>query len=378
MKKIVFVVLDREVGGVTSALSSLYNRIKCDFNIEIVQLTTLGDADVVYSDVVKPLSWFSDYYYGQTLKRRGWKFLVSVLVKIIGRIFPSIINLSIKRFERYCHKNEINCVIAYGEGAAANFVSKLRNIKIIAWIHYDITFYSYSKADNELYSKFDKIICVADSIAKGMGELYPNLKGRIIGIHNLIDVQRVCNLSTFPIPEQENYLFDAKFTIISIGRICDVKQFHYVPKIASDLKKKKIDFKWIVIGPANDKPQLQRFLDSIKNYGVSDCVVWIGSRKNPYAYLSKVNLLVSTSSTEACPMVFIESRVLRVPIVTNSILTAQEFVLDGKNGYIVPLHKMSEKIEEIINDRDVYQLLRRPVDAFSHNEDAIHKFNAIV
>ena len=376
MGKIVFVTQDCVVGGGTSSLSSLYNHIKNEYNVEVFQLTRSGGANVSYSEVIRRATWFNDLYYSSCASQKGWRRIIALLVKIFSRMFPSVIKLSVRKFER--EYNDATCIIAFGEGAAAHFVSNIRSIRKITWIHYDITYYPACKKDLQLYSRFDNIVCVSSNVAEGMKKMYPSLKDKIVGIHNLVDPTRVNRLSHETIKLSDEYLYDTPFTIISIGRICRVKRFHHIPQIASVMKQKGINFRWIIVGPANDIAELNKLQEYIVANNVSDCVAWIGPRTNPYSYLSRANLLVSTSETEACPMIFIESKILRVPIVSASMLTADEFIKNGTDGLIVPINQISEAIMSLIADPIMYDSFKRNADNQIQNENSLATFRSII
>ena len=157
-----------------------------------------------------------------------------------------------------------------------------------------------------------------------------------------------------------------------------MKRFDLIPKIASALKHNGIEFKWILVGPADNLNELNKLQESIAANDVSDCVYWIGQRVNPYSYLSQANLLVSTSETEACPMIFIESKILNVPIITSNMLTAEEFVINGTDGFVVPINQMSEAIMRLIDQPALYESLKQNSDNRIHNDISLATFRGIV
>lgn len=376
MSKIVFVMQDRAIGGGTSSLSSLYNNIKEDYDIEIFQLTKYGSAKVSYSNVIKTSSWFCDSYYCSFADHKRFRSIITLIVKVLAKIFPSIINIYVRTFEK--SYAGAKCVIAFGEGAAADFVGRIRTLKKFTWIHYDISYYPPNNRDLQLYLKFDKIVCVSHKIADSMRKMYPSLQERIVGIHNLVDHKRVYELSSVPVPIEDEYMFDTPFTIVSIGRLCMVKRFSAIPKIAKELKDANIKFRWIIIGPPSDSIEQQRLYDSLSKFDVEDCVVWIGPKENPYPYLARANMLVSTSSTEACPMIFIESKILNVPIVSTDILTADEFILDGVDGVIVPLNQMSKMIINLLTNPNKLSILKNNAFESAYNMTSIEAFRKLI
>ena len=104
----------------------------------------------------------------------------------------------------------------------------------------------------------------------------------------------------------------------------------------------------------------------------------MGPKHNPYPYLARADLFVSTSSTEACPMVFIESKILNIPIISSDMFTAEEFVTNGKDGFVVPVKKIAEIIELLIVNPELYQSLTHNSDNFVYNDEALEKFRTII
>ena len=189
------------------------------------------------------------------------------------------------------------------------------------------------------YTKFHRIVCVSNFTRERFVSRYPSLDSTTITINNLLDVDRIISLSNKNI---DDIRFDTdKYTIISVGRMHPVKRFSMIPKIAQDLKDRQLSFVWYIIGgPLND--EYNKLLLEIDRCNVGDCVILLGEKANPYPYFKKSQLYVSTSISEACPMVFNEASLLNLPIVTSDFGSAYEFVTD--EDLIEPIDRIADGI----------------------------------
>ena len=150
--------------------------------------------------------------------------------------------------------------------------------------------------------------------------------------------------------DDERFSID-EFTIISVGRISAVKQFNLIPSIASSLKTRGLAFKWYILGGKHEIEPYQKLMQAISDYSVENEVICLGNKTNPYPYFKVADLLVSTSSSEACPMIFNEAKILSLPVVTNNFGSAHEFIVEGQDGQICSLTVMADVIDNIIRTK---------------------------
>ena len=60
-------------------------------------------------------------------------------------------------------------------------------------------------------------------------------------------------------------------------------------------------------------------MQAISDHSVENEVICLGNKTNPYPYFKVADLLVSTSSSEACPMIFNEAKILNLPVMADVI-----------------------------------------------------------
>ena len=119
-------------------------------------------------------------------------------------------------------------------------------------------------------------------------------------------------------------------------------------------------------------------MKNIKEYDVADCVKVLGEKKNPYPFFKSANLLVSTSISEACPMIFNEAKILNLPIISSDFPSAYEFIVPGKDGYICDIDTMPTMIEQIIQIMAMYQSFKPEISDLFSTGIIVNKIDNII
>ena len=105
----------------------------------------------------------------------------------------------------------------------------------------------------------------------------------------------------------------------------------------------------------------------------------MGNKSNPYPYLKKSSLLVALSTTEACPMMFIEAKILNIPILSTNFGSSYEFICNGEDGVISNIESISYCIGQLIGDNDKYLSIKKKTIDFSYsNQDLTNKVVSII
>lgn len=96
-------------------------------------------------------------------------------------------------------------------------------------------------------------------------------------------------------------------------------------------------------------------------------------KTNPHYYIKNADLLVSLSSSEACPRVINEAKILHIPVVCTDFDTAYEYIDNMVNGIISPLNEIHQSILQMIQDRDLYYKITNNISDFHFDNDEIMK-----
>lgn len=358
MKNILIVVPGCKTGGVTSSLIALLNSPFVNrYKVDLFIMNTFGEKlNPVFASYSIGKNLWTSLLYANVIYSKGLRKIILIFFKLLLRIpfigkkiISQIENVTIRNLE----KKNYDCVISFQENTSLPFVAKFSNHNKVAWIHCD---YSriFTNKDNEMaiFSQYSKIITVSEYTKQTFCQLMPLLSHKVYTIYNIMDITAIIKKAKEPI---NNINFNNKtFTIISVGRISAIKQFEVIPSIAHSLKARGLKFKWYILGGVHEQIPYQNLQKSIIDYKVTDYVFCLGNQSNPYPYFKHANLLVSTSKSEACPMIFNEAKILNLPIVTNDFGSAYEFINDGQDGRICPINQMADIIENIITNNSKF------------------------
>lgn len=381
--QILFVIPGFSLAGTTTALTSMLNcGLTDDYDIDVftIERRNYNLQPVVSHDIC--LNDLTTAYYGDFSRFHTKDKLKYLFVKLIKQIHGAssileewVIRKTVRKIER---KKQYDVVVGFQEGRATRFTSHFSCPRKIAWIHCDYA-NTYGEDVNELdlYNGFERVVCVSQFTRQGFVSRYPALADKTIAIHNIFDAESVIERAKATIDDSR---FDTShFTIISLGRVHDVKRFYLIPEIAVQLKEAGLDFRWYILGSAGIPSELQRLTDAIQRNGVKEKVIYLGGKPNPYPYLKAADILVSTSKSEACPMILNEAKILHVPIVSADFGSAFEFIENGKTGIITSIEGMPKAIMRIISDEELREQIKRNIGQFEFdNTDLIATIESIL
>ncbi|MBS5276030.1 MAG: glycosyltransferase, partial [Clostridiales bacterium] len=263
-----------------------------------------------------------------------------VLGRLVGKIKAK--NYSIKHSAQasavaidYSHKyvvdslpkiNDKNYDCAISFLTPHYIVSKKVNAdKKIAWIHTDYSTVSVDiESELKMWSQYDYIASISNDVTNAFLVKFPSLEDKIVLIENILSKDFI---------EKQSNLFDVSgemqsdlIKFLSVGRFCEAKNFDNVPEIASLIKAKGIDFKWYIIGYGSDEALIK---SKIAEYNISDTVIILGKKDNPYPYIKACDIYVQPSRYEGKCVAVREAQILDKPVVITNYTTAQSQLNDG-------------------------------------------------
>lgn len=379
-KKILIVVMSLSTGGTTSALKALMQTsFSKDNDISILTLCRTGIVqNPELEKYIKMPSKLAQLWF---LNIREMSLLTKILmlpIKVIKNtpwLGNKINTMIAKHIARSCEKKEqYYSVISFTEHIVPNIVQHFKNENKLVWIHCDYG-NRIKREEEHIFRKYQRVVCVSKFTRDSFAKRYPSLDDRTVYIYNVCSIDSIKDKSEEEINDR---LFDTSvFTIISIGRIAPVKRFHEIPAIARKLKDAGCVFRWYIIGGGSNE-EINKIKVAIQSNEVMDEVIMLGAKTNPYPYIKKADLLVSTSESEACPMIFNEAKILGTPIVSANFGTSHEFIKQSVDGYITPIEEMHNVIEKLITDNAEYSKQSPIIDKELLEEAIIGKINNII
>lgn len=253
----------------------------------------------------------------------------AVPVCIGGSTVPSSNVLS------FVSRIEYDLAISVGEWHSPELVMECSRAKRKAiWLHADITSATIPKASDlfDYNRQTDAWVCVSDCQCRILREKAPFIKGTIQTLHNAMNWDAIIGKAS------EAVEFPAQCRkrkrILMIGNLRPAKNYLRAVEVAAELKRMGSDAVWMVCGNLADKEYHREVRSAISRNDLTQNFILLGSSDNPWKYLSKSDVLVSTSDTESWCMAVSEALALGIPVVSTSTDGVSEQIRDGVNGYL--------------------------------------------
>lgn len=202
------------------------------------------------------------------------------------------------------------------------------------------------------YSKSDHLLTMTNT-TKQMIENKIKIKPyKISVVENPIINRDIRRLSLQEIDFNEKFIFKKK-VYCAIGRLTFQKNFFELldgfKKYSQEVDK---DFNLIILGEGELKNDLATYIkkNNLDNFYL------LGFKRNPYRYLQRSDLYISTSLWEEPGHTLLEAGYLNVPILTSNCPNGpREIIIDGFNGLKYQLGSTSDLLNKIkiFNKMDV-------------------------
>jgi glycosyltransferase involved in cell wall biosynthesis len=165
-------------------------------------------------------------------------------------------------------------------------------------------------------------------------------------------------------------LDSAEIIFCTIGRLVKRKNIDDSLKILSQLKN-KYRFQFLIIGEGPERYRIESLID---RYGLKRTVRLLGniSDEEKYQILDLSDCYLSTALHEGFGLVFLEAMECGLPIICYNSGGQNDFLVNGKTGFIVELRdksKYAKCVENIINNFD----LRLKISAY--NQSVVKDFS---
>ena len=230
------------------------------------------------------------------------------------------------------------------------------------------------------WKKFDKIAIVRDSLYKSCINVLPEVKSKIKTVHNTINFKYSSLMSTLPLntlvnKEMEALLNDPKTKkIITIGRFSSEKGHLRLIDAFETVAKHNSLIHLFIMGGYGELYDETVARQEVSDY--SERIHILSNVKNPYPILKLMDGFILSSYYEGLPMVFFESLLMGVPIVSVDIDGPSEFLNKGY-GKVVDnnLKGLESGIRYLLSDKVAEVKLDKLND---FNDAAINEFYSIL
>lgn len=232
-------------------------------------------------------------------------------------------------------KDDYDIECAYLEMGPTKVMSASTNKKAkkLAWVHCDLTRavadpHAYMVKTAPWYAKFDRVICVSQSVKERFDELFENRFDSAV-LYNVADDAAIHSKALLPLPEGTK---KRRFTVLSVGRLSPPKKFMRLLQAHKRLLDEGVAQDVWILGDGPERPMLERF---IAENGLSDSVWMPGFIDNPYPFMREADLLACSSVYEGYSTFATEGIILGKPFITTDVSGMRELLGDSEYGMIV-------------------------------------------
>lgn len=213
------------------------------------------------------------------------------------------------------------------------------------------------------YKKYNGIFAVSQSCLDEFVELLPEMKSKTHLLYNITDANFYYEMADGRSSFEDN--FDG-IRLLSVGRLNKQKGFDLAIEVARQLKKEGLDFKWYIVGQGEEKNNLERL---IEQYSLSDNVLLLGVRANPYPYFRDCDIYVQPSRYEGYGLTIAEAKAFHKPIVCTNFAGALDQLEDHVTGIITEcsVPALTEAVIEMISNIELRTRLARNLRSKSVN-----------
>ena len=248
--------------------------------------------------------------------------------------------------------NKENFIFSFQANIYCIIISKLLGAKIIVRMNTAPQGWDHNYLKKIIYSFFikkaDGIIVNSIIFQKEVNKRF-NIKS--ICINNPFDFNKIKKLSN---SKSKSFYPKNCLKLISIGRITEQKDQITILKSLVILKRKKIKFKFILIGKGHLRNNLEKF---VRENGLKKNVKFLGYRSNPFSILKQADIFILSSLYEGSPNVLVEALFLRKKIVTTNCPTGPNEILSKKtHGEFFKIKNYQQLANKIIKLQNIKKI----------------------
>lgn len=165
-----------------------------------------------------------------------------------------------------------------------------------------------------------------------------------------------------------------------ITRLIRDKGIYEYVEAAKIIKKKYPKARFLIVGYLDTNPTAltKKELDKLLADGV---VEYLGKLEDVRAVIAQSSVYVLPSYGEGMPRSILEAMAMGRPIITTDVPGCRETVVDGRNGFLVPVknvEKLSEAMEKFILNPDIISKMGRESRRMAEEKYDVRKVNQVI
>lgn len=204
----------------------------------------------------------------------------------------------------------------------------------------------------------DHIICQSQNASQNLVELTGCAPERITVIMNWLDIERYSSSATSPASIIDN---PSPVTFVFVGHLDANKAPDVLLQAAKILAERNVSFRLVLCG---DGPLYTRLQQDILSFALSSQVElrgWVVG-DDLVQTLWNADVFVLPTNSEGMPNALLEAMAAGLPVISTSVSSIPEIVINGENGFLVepgnPL-KLADVMEQMIEAPELRKHMRQ-------------------
>ena len=331
-KRLLFVMDGLKIGGVESALISVFHFL--DFDRYDVDLLLLHEHDELKDEIPSAVNFYYLDHSGSSQKSAAFLGLWTLYricslfrLRNAANRFSARMRYAIRRKKaKILLPGNYETVIAYKHGEAESFAAfciKAKN-KILFYHHGSII-------DDNLHRRafpfFQIIVAVSEGVREMLVERYPDHQEKICVIPNYIDPDYIQKKAAAYKVERPK----VPLILCTVGRLSPEKGFSLALKTATELKERGEKFIWFLVGDGEQRQELEAYRDE---HDLQEEVIFTGALPNPLPYVLLCDIYVQPSKVESYGLSIQEALVLQKPVVSTKTIGGKLLLTNVENAVL--------------------------------------------
>lgn len=346
MKKITFLMLHLNYGGIEKQVTTLANELSKEYKIEIISLYNILSGKSFYEldERINVKYIFNSGPNRSEIKNALKKFKLINLVSELRKAFKMLYT---KYFGLKKIINKLNTDILISSRIEFSKQIKRDDIITISQEHSFIDEKKYIKKVKRSFKHIKYLVVMTKGAKQKYDEWLKEekVKPEVVVIPNMIKENKTGKTSTL-----------TNNQIISVGRLEEVKDFYTLILIFSVIVKKYPNYVLKIIGEGSMREKLE---EQIKNCNLEKKVILTGklNENEINNEFLKSDIFVLTSKSESFSLVLCEAMNYGIPCVAFDVdVGPREIIQNGKNGFLIEdrnIDLMIKKIDGLLSNNDI-------------------------
>lgn len=347
MIKVLFLIHDLGAGGAEKVLVNLVNHMdSTKFDITVMALFGGGVNEQFLKPGIRYIKAFE-----HTI--RGNRILMKLLTP--------------EQLHRWLIKEHYDIEVSYLEGPSARIISGCtsKDTKKVSWIHVEQktlkaasrAFRSEAEA-KECYSRFERTVCVSGTVMKDFTSLF-EVHSPCEVLYNTVESETILEKSRETVEELHQ---NSKIKLITAGTLKPSKGYERLLRIIKKLQQDGAQAELYILGRGPLKDELEEY---VAENGLSDNVVFLGYRTNPYKYVANCDLYVCASFAEGFSTAATEALIVGTPVCTVEVSGMKEMLGENNEYGIVTGNDeeaLYQGIKQLLDDRELLQHYKKQAE----------------